>query len=81
MSRETAKSMIDIQIKARGIKSRRVLQALKKVPRHLFVSDDLQDMAYKDLPLWIGHSQTISQPYVVALMTEAAQIKSTGFSK
>ena len=71
--------MVETQIKARGVKDRLVLQAMKKVPRHLFVPKNLQNAAYWDRPLPIGHGQTISQPYIVALMTE--QLKLTGKEK
>lgn len=64
--------MIDEQIIARGIKDDRVLAAILKVPRHKFVPQRLERFAYEDGPLPIGHEQTISQPYIVALMTELA---------
>lgn len=67
--------MVETQIKARGIKDERVLQTMKKVPRHLFVDPALRDQAYGDFPLPIGEGQTISQPYIVALMTEALELK------
>jgi protein-L-isoaspartate(D-aspartate) O-methyltransferase len=63
--------MVEDQIKARGIRSREVLDAMRKVPRHLFVDEAFSSRAYNDAPLPIGHGQTISQPYMVALMTEA----------
>jgi protein-L-isoaspartate(D-aspartate) O-methyltransferase len=62
--------MVERQIKARGIKNEKVLAALLKVERHLFVPEYLKDSAYIDSPLPIGEGQTISQPYIVALMTE-----------
>ncbi|MCX7661635.1 MAG: protein-L-isoaspartate(D-aspartate) O-methyltransferase [Candidatus Omnitrophica bacterium] len=62
--------MVEEQIKARGIKNERVLKALLKVERHLFVPKEVQHLAYEDFPLPIGEAQTISQPYIVALMTE-----------
>lgn len=62
--------MVQEQIAARGIKDERVLKALQEVPRHLFVPDELKALAYEDRPLPIGYGQTISQPYIVALMTE-----------
>jgi len=65
--------MVQSQIKARGIKDQRVLEALLKVPRHLFVPPEYQYQAYADYPLPIGEGQTISQPYIVALMTELLQ--------
>jgi protein-L-isoaspartate(D-aspartate) O-methyltransferase len=68
--------MVDEQIKARGIKDERVLQAMNKVPRHEFVPAKERADAYDDGPLPIGHGQTISQPYIVALMTAEARPKS-----
>ncbi len=67
--------MVDRQIKARGVKDSRVLSAMRKVERHLFVPKDLQSSAYADQPLPIGQGQTISQPYIVALMTELLGLK------
>lgn len=67
--------MVREQIWQRGIRDRRVIEAMRKVPRHRFVPAEMQDRAYSDRPLGIGHGQTISQPYIVALMTEAAQLK------
>jgi protein-L-isoaspartate(D-aspartate) O-methyltransferase len=67
--------MVDLQIVRRGIKDPRVIAAMKKVPRHLFVSESLRSQAYEDHPLPIEEKQTISQPYIVALMTEALQLK------
>jgi len=66
--------MVEEQIIARGIKDPRVIAAMKKVPRHLFVEEALQNQAYSDHPLPIGEKQTISQPYMVALMTEAMKL-------
>jgi protein-L-isoaspartate(D-aspartate) O-methyltransferase len=62
--------MVQSQIEARGVRDPRVLDALRRVPRHRFVPEDLLDQAYEDGPLPIGEAQTISQPYIVALMTE-----------
>jgi protein-L-isoaspartate(D-aspartate) O-methyltransferase len=59
-------------LEEQGVMDQRVLQALRTVPRHEFVPDDVRSMAYADRPLPIGHGQTISQPYIVAAMTEAA---------
>jgi len=67
--------MVSGQIEKRGIKEKSVLQALRNVPRHLFVSEELQSLAYADRPLPIGYGQTISQPYIVALMTELLNLK------
>jgi protein-L-isoaspartate(D-aspartate) O-methyltransferase len=66
--------MIREQIEARGITDARVLAAMRKVPRHEFVPADWVQRAYDDSPLPIGHEQTISQPYIVALMTELARL-------
>lgn len=66
--------MVKTQLIPRGIKDRRVLTAMKKVPRHRFVEEALWGEAYNDHPLPIGHNQTISQPYIVALMTEALEL-------
>jgi protein-L-isoaspartate(D-aspartate) O-methyltransferase len=65
--------MVRRQIEARGVTNPNVLTAMRKVPRHLFVSDALRDQAYGDFPLPIGEQQTISQPYIVAEMTQALQ--------
>ncbi len=62
--------MVDTQIVSRGVRDPRVLDAMRKVPRHLFVAPEERAHAYEDHPLPIGGSQTISQPYIVALMTE-----------
>jgi len=66
--------MVEEQVVARGVKDARVIAAMRKVPRHLFVEEALQNQAYSDRPLPIGEKQTISQPYMVALMTEALQL-------
>jgi protein-L-isoaspartate(D-aspartate) O-methyltransferase len=63
--------MVEEQITSRGIKEAKVIAAMKKIPRHLFVEEALQSQAYTDHPLPIGEKQTISQPYMAALMTEA----------
>ena len=62
--------MVETQLIPRGIKNKKVLDAMRKVPRHLFVTEDRIDEAYEDCPLPIGYGQTISQPYMVAIMTE-----------
>ena len=67
--------MVRSQIEARGIRDTRVLDAFRKVPRHLFVSEALRDQAYGDYPLPIGEQQTISQPYIVAEMTQALELE------
>jgi len=69
------KRMVDEQLRRRGIRDRRVLAAMGTVPREAFVPDAQKDLAYRDGPLPIGEGQTISQPYVVALMTEALGLK------
>ncbi len=63
--------MVEEQIVSRGIKDAKLIAAMKKIPRHLFLEEALQNQAYSDHPLPIGEKQTISQPYMVALMTEA----------
>ncbi len=67
--------MVERQIESRGITDPEVLAAFRKVPRHLFVSEALMDQAYGDFPLPIGEQQTISQPYIVAEMTQALELK------
>ena len=66
-------AMIENQIIDRGVSDERVIKAMNDVPRHLFVKESLRDLAYADGPLPIGHNQTISQPYIVAYMTEILQ--------
>lgn len=68
--------MVKQQLRARGIKDRAVLKAMSNVPRHRFVAPSQANSAYGDYPLPIGYDQTISQPYIVAYMTEAAEISS-----
>src|SRR5688572_7971571 len=67
--------MVQEQVIARGIKDPRVIEAMRKVPREFFVESALASRAYDDGPLPIGEKQTISQPYIVGLMTEAAELK------
>lgn len=67
--------MVETQLISRGIRDQRVLDAMRKVPRHAFVDEALKDQAYSDHPLPIGDKQTISQPYIVALMTEMLGLK------
>ena len=69
------KRMVEAQLIARGIKDKRVLMAMLKVPRHLFVDEALRDRAYGDYALPIGEAQTISQPYMVAIMSELLGLK------
>jgi protein-L-isoaspartate(D-aspartate) O-methyltransferase len=66
--------MVREQVVARGIKDQKVIQAMLDVPRHLFVPENQERMAYEDRPLPIGEGQTISQPYIVALMTETLNL-------
>jgi protein-L-isoaspartate(D-aspartate) O-methyltransferase len=68
------RAMVATQIEARGVRDQRVLRAMTAVKRHLFVPQNLRTWAYDDRPLPIGHGQTISQPYIVAAMTEALQL-------
>jgi len=67
--------MVKNQIEARGIKDQRVLDAMRKVPRHVFVPDAYVESSYSDTPLSIGYEQTISQPYIVAFMTESLRLQ------
>jgi protein-L-isoaspartate(D-aspartate) O-methyltransferase len=68
--------MVKVQLQGRDIRDARVLDAMLKVPRHLFVPDALRAQAYRDSPLPIGYNQTISQPYIVAFMTQALDVQS-----
>ena len=72
---EARERMVQEQMVGRGIRDRRVLDALRRVPPHRFVPPEMQVSAYEDTPLPIGLGQTISQPYVVAFMTEALELK------
>lgn len=67
--------MVDYQIVARGVKDHRVIQAMRQVPRHRFVDPAHAEEAYEDHPIPIGYGQTISQPYIVAFMTEALRLR------
>lgn len=67
-------NMVEKQIEARGVTQASVLASMRKVPRHLFVSEALMDQAYNDFPLPIGEQQTISQPFIVAEMTQALNL-------
>lgn len=66
--------MVEEQIAGRGVENTAVLDALRQVPRHLFIPESVRDQAYEDYPLPIGEGQTISQPYIVALMTQLADL-------
>jgi protein-L-isoaspartate(D-aspartate) O-methyltransferase len=74
---EARMEMVDTQIRRRGVTDQDVLQAMETVPRHEFVPDHLKPQAYIDRPLPIGYGQTISQPYIVALMTELLLLENT----
>ena len=67
--------MVETQLRRRGIRDPRVLQAMLEVPRHEFVPESFLEAAYSDRPLPIGESETISQPYIVAAMTEAVRVE------
>jgi protein-L-isoaspartate(D-aspartate) O-methyltransferase len=69
------RQMVEVQLRARGIKDERVLEAFGRVPRHLFLPVALREYAYEDHPVGIGAKQTISQPYMVATMTEALELR------
>ena len=69
-----AEIMVKNQLEKRGIQDKGVLRAMRETPRHLFIPENLRDMAYEDGPLPIGEGQTISQPYIVALMTELLEL-------
>ncbi|MBC8256442.1 MAG: protein-L-isoaspartate(D-aspartate) O-methyltransferase [Candidatus Marinimicrobia bacterium] len=73
--KEKAEQMVEKQIERRGIKDPRVLKVMRETPRHHFIPPHLEKMAYNDGPLPIGEGQTISQPYIVALMTELLELK------
>ncbi len=72
---EERERMVQTQIEARGVKNEKVLKAMRKVCRHLFVPENMRGYAYQDEPLPIGEGQTISQPYIVAYMTEVLELK------
>lgn len=67
--------MVETQLTSRGLRDHRVIDAMSKVPRHLFVEEAFSGQAYGDFPLPIGEGQTISQPFMVAMMTEALELK------
>ena len=72
--KQLRKQMVEEQLRTRGIKDKLVLAAMSKVPRHQFIDPWWEELAYIDRPLPIAHKQTISQPYIVAYMTQAAEI-------
>lgn len=75
LTRELREKMVTEQIAARGVQDRSVLNAMRAVPRHLFVPEREERSAYEDRPVPIGYGQTMSQPYIVAYMTEMAKVK------
>jgi protein-L-isoaspartate(D-aspartate) O-methyltransferase len=75
--RHARERMVRAQIESRDVRDARVLEAMRLVPRHLFVPSQLRANAYDDTPLPIGYNQTISQPYIVAFMSEALELKPT----
>jgi len=77
--RQAREVMVSRQIEARGVRNPLVLKAMRTVPRHEFIPEDMRSMAYDDRPLPIGQGQTISQPYIVAYMTE--RLRLTGGEK
>jgi len=72
---QARQKMVETQIEARGIKDQRLLEVMRRVPRHRFVPENLRAEAYADEPLPIGEGQTISQPYIVAYMTEKLELR------
>jgi protein-L-isoaspartate(D-aspartate) O-methyltransferase len=74
---EERMDMVERQIRRRGVTDQDVLEAMERIPRHEFVPEEYQSQAYADHPLPIGYGQTISQPYIVALMTELLELKDT----
>jgi protein-L-isoaspartate(D-aspartate) O-methyltransferase len=75
--RETRRRMVEREIVGRGIEDQRVINALMKVPRHLFIPDEHMHYSYYNLPVPIGYGQTISSPFIVALMTQELELKNT----
>jgi protein-L-isoaspartate(D-aspartate) O-methyltransferase len=75
---QTRKRMVMVQLARRGVRDARVLDAMASVPREAFVDSGMEELAYEDRPLSIGEGQTISQPYIVAAMAEAAQLQPGG---
>lgn len=69
------KQMVELQLSARGIEDKRILAAFNKIPREEFVPEEMRHLAYQDAPLAIGEGQTISQPYIVALMLQTLQLQ------
>src|SRR6478736_6336744 len=74
-SAQLRNAMVDLQIARRGVRSRLVLDAMRAVPREAFLPEPMREFAYEDAPLPIAEGQTISQPYIVALMTDALALE------
>lgn len=74
---QNRQSMVDKQLRHRGIKDERVLDAMNRIPREMFVPDEYRMQAYEDMPIPIGYGQTISQPYMTALMSSVLEFKGT----
>lgn len=74
------RTMVESQLRARGIRDERVLAAMARVPRHEFVAEEFRDQVYEDHPIPIGEGQTISQPYIVAIMLQALALDSSDVS-
>lgn len=75
MENAAAERMVKLQIENRDVRDTRVLDAMRRLPRHLFVPPGSRSLAYEDHPVSIGHGQTISQPYMVAFMTQALELR------
>jgi protein-L-isoaspartate(D-aspartate) O-methyltransferase len=73
--KQLRENMVRTQLVSRGIKDKRLLEAMRRVPRHLFVGEAIEERAYDDMALSIGEGQTISQPYMVAVMTELLELR------
>jgi protein-L-isoaspartate(D-aspartate) O-methyltransferase len=78
---EARAEMVQKQLKGRGITDPRILRVMGELPRHRFVDEELWEAAYRDSPLSIGHGQTISQPYIVAYMTQALLLPADGHAR
>lgn len=74
---ELRRSMVKVQLRDRGIRDERVLEAMLRIPRHEFVSEEYKSQAYEDHPIPIGESQTISQPFIVAISLQALRLQGT----
>src|SRR5436305_14617354 len=74
---DVRRRMVDVQLRDRGIRDRRVLNAMLQIPRHEFVAEEYKSQAYEDHPIPIGESQTISQPFIVAVSLQALNLQGT----